>query len=147
MTVINYESLIDKAMHNIVKSSLLKIQNNTIPGDHHFYISFLTHHAKVKISPRLKQQYKDEMTIVLQHQFEDFEVFEEYFCVTLSFGGINEQFKILFDALTAFADPSVKFGLQFKHAKEEQDIVTEDETPSTRPDNVVSFADRRKKQG
>lgn len=116
MTRINYERLVDEAMHVIVKKALLFIEGGKVPGDHHFYISFLTNHPGVKISESLRKQYPEEMTIVLQYQFENLVVDDKRFSVTLSFDGAREHIDVPFSALTAFADPSVKFGLQFKHA-------------------------------
>ncbi len=85
-----------------------------LPSEHHFYVSFLTSHPGVIMPAFLKRQYPHEITIVIQHQFEDLEVDEDCLCVTLSFNGKNEFLRVPFDALTSFADPSVKFGLQFK---------------------------------
>lgn len=112
---IDYSVLIDKAMRNVLREVLLAAQKEGLPGEHHFYISFNTTLADVKISDTLKTKYPDEMTIVLQHQFWDFKVEDDWFQVTLSFGGTPEKLVIPFEAVTAFADPSVKFGLQFQH--------------------------------
>jgi hypothetical protein len=114
-TYIDYTKLIDEAMHIVVKRTLETIAENGIPGDHHFYISFLTQAPGVALSAKLKQRYPEEMTIVLQYQFEDLRIFNDYFSVKLSFEGVKETIVIPFSALTAFADPSVKFGLQFKY--------------------------------
>jgi hypothetical protein len=111
---IDYGELIDDAMHIIVKQVLDLAQKEGLPGAHHFYISFLTGHTGVKISERLKSKYPDDMTIVLQHQFENLKVDSDKFAVSLSFEGVRESIVVPFDALTAFADPSVKFGLQFR---------------------------------
>ncbi len=113
--IINYTKLIDEAMHLVVKRTLEIISENGISGDHHFYISFLTQAEGVSLSPKLKQRYPEEMTIVIQYQFEDLRIFNDYFSVKLSFEGVKETIVIPFNALTAFADPSVKFGLQFKY--------------------------------
>jgi hypothetical protein len=113
--IINYTKLIDEAMHLVVKRTLEIIAEKGISGDHHFYISFLTQAEGVSLSPKLKQRYPEEMTIVIQYQFEDLRIFNDYFSVKLSFEGVKETIVIPFNALTAFADPSVKFGLQFKY--------------------------------
>ena len=84
-----------------------------LPGDHHFYITFLTQADGVKLSPRLMAQYPEEMTIILQHQFWDLMVTDERFEVGLSFGGVPERLVVPFDAIKSFLDPSVQFGLQF----------------------------------
>lgn len=115
---IDYAKLIDEAMHIIVKKSLTKIAEEGLQNDHHFYISFLTQHEGVELSKKLKAKYPEEMTIVLQYQYEDLKVEDDKFTVSLSFGGLKEKIVIPYDALTAFADPSVKFGLQFRHMDE-----------------------------
>ncbi len=111
---INYSEIIDNAMRGVVREVLRGVQKTGLPGEHYFYITFRTDHAEARLSETLKNRYPTEMTIVLQHQFWDFRVEEEKFYVTLSFGGVPERLEIPFAALTAFADPSVKFGLQFQ---------------------------------
>jgi len=98
-----------------------------LPGEHHFFITFLSKAEGVKLSPRLLAQYPDEMTIVLQHQFWDLVVAEDRFEVGLSFGGIPERLVVPFAAIKGFFDPSVKFGLQFAE-------VTETSTAEEAPD-------------
>jgi hypothetical protein len=111
---LHYSTMIDQAMRGVVRDVLRRVQGAGLPGEHHFYISFSTVYPGVKISEQLKSRYPQEITIVLQHQFWDFKVEEQYFTVTLSFGGVPEKLVIPFAALTAFADPSIKFGLQFQ---------------------------------
>lgn len=113
---IHYPTLIDMAMRGVVRDVLKRVQATGLPGDHHFYISFLTNYPGVKISEQLKSRYPQEITIVLQHQFWDFKVEELSFGVTLSFGGVPEKLLVPYAALTAFADPSIKFGLQFQQS-------------------------------
>lgn len=115
---IDYGELIDDAMHIIVRRALQIAEEKGLQGDHHFFISFITQYPGVKISDKLIAKYPDEMTIVLQYQFEDLEVYDDRFGVTLSFGGVKENLVVPFAALTAFADPSVKFGLQFRSLDE-----------------------------
>lgn len=114
MQQIDYSAFIDQAMRGVVRQVLRGVQKNGLPGEHHFYITFRTTHPGVKISDTIKSRYPQEMTIVLQHQFWDFRVEDNMFYVTLSFGGVPERLEIPYAALTAFADPSVKFGLQFQ---------------------------------
>lgn len=111
--VLHYPTLIDQAMRGMVRDVLKRIERIGLPGEHHFYISFNTSFPGVKISEQLKSRYPKDITIVLQHQFWDFKVEEAQFHATLSFNGVPEKLTIPFAALTAFADPSVKFGLQF----------------------------------
>ena len=96
-----------------------------MPGDHHFYITFRTEAPGVRIPKRLSERYPDEMTIVLQHQFWDLLVGEESFDVTLSFNDVREVLSIPYEAVTAFADPSVKFGLQFGGLEEPEGELSE----------------------
>ncbi len=112
---INYGELIDDAMHIIVKKALEVARDREKLGDHHFFISFLTKHKGVSLSDKLRRKYPHEMTIVLQYQYEDLTVNENEFSVVLSFDNVKERILVPFSALTAFADPSVKFGLQFRH--------------------------------
>lgn len=111
---LNYPSLIDHAMRGMVRDVLKRVQAEGLPGEHHFYISYDTQHAGVRMSDQLRAKYPKDITIVLQHQFWDFKVEEAQFQVTLSFGGSPEKLTVPFAALTAFADPSIKFGLQFQ---------------------------------
>lgn len=116
--VIDYSSLVDEAMHFIVKRSLEIFAQSNFDNDHHFFISFITKYPGVVISEKLHNKYPYEMTIVLQYQFEDLRISENGFSVKLSFDNQKETMVIPFSALTAFADPSVKFGLQFRHIDE-----------------------------
>lgn len=113
---IDYPGLIDAAMRNVVREALLHVDKFGLPGEHHFFISFQTNYPGVSISPQLKARYPEEITIVVQHQFWDLKITPEYFSLMLSFNNIPEKLVVPFDALTAFADPSIKFGLQF-HGK------------------------------
>lgn len=114
---IDYPGFIDTAMRQVVKKALIQVQQYGLPGDHHFFISFQTNFPGVQISPQLKSRYPEEITIVVQHQFWDLQIDDEGFSIMLSFNNIPEKLVVPFEALTAFADPSIKFGLQF-HGRE-----------------------------
>ena len=114
--MMDYQSLVERAMKGVVREALLKVGKDGLPGDHHLYITFRTQDEGVEITDRLKSQYPEEMTIVLQYQFWGLEISEDAFEITLSFSGTNERLYIPFDAVVGFADPSVNFGLQFKAA-------------------------------
>jgi hypothetical protein len=116
MDTIDYPGLIDSAMRNVVREALIHVDKFGLPGDHHFFISFQTNYPGVSISPQLKSRYPEEITIVVQHQFWDLKIDKQKFSIMLSFNNIPEKLVVPFDALTAFADPSIKFGLQF-HGK------------------------------
>ncbi|MCG2644365.1 SspB family protein [Bradyrhizobium sp. GCM10023182] len=113
---IRYDVLASEAMRGVVKKVLTDAAAHGLPGEHHFFITFLSKGEGVKLSSRLLAQYPEEMTIILQHQFWDLTVLEDRFEVGLSFGGIPERLVVPFSAIKSFLDPSVKFGLQFETA-------------------------------
>jgi hypothetical protein len=112
-TVLRYDKMVEDALRGVLREALMASING-LPGGHHFYITFRTRYPGVDVAPYLQTQYPDEMTIVLQHQFWGLEVTQDWFEVTLSFNRMNERLHIPFAAVTAFADPSAKFGLQFQ---------------------------------
>jgi hypothetical protein len=115
---IRYDLLTQQALRGVVRTVLTDTAKKGLPGDHHFYISFDTRADGVRLSDRLRAQYPDEMTIILQHQFWDLKVGEEGFEVGLSFGGVPERLTVPFEAINGFFDPSVQFGLQFEEVIE-----------------------------
>src|SRR5882757_2351208 len=117
---IRYDLLTQQALRGVVRSVLADAAKKGLPGDHHFFITFDTHADGVKMSERLRAQYPEEMTVILQHQFWDLTVSDVGFDVGLSFGGITERLGIPFDAITAFVDPSADFGMQFEEVVEGQ---------------------------
>jgi len=117
-----YDLLTQQALRGVVREVLDEVvKKKVLPGDHHFYISFDTQADGVRISDRLRAQYPEQMTIILQHQFWDLAVTERGFEVGLSFGGIPEKLGIPFEAINGFFDPSVQFGLQFEEVTEGQE--------------------------
>ena len=116
---IRYDVLVREAMRGVLRRVLEDAAKRGLPGDHHFYITFLTKAEGVKISPRLMQQYPLEMTVILQHQFWDLIVTEDRFEVGLSFGGIPEKLVVPFAAIKTFLDPSVQFALEFETSETE----------------------------
>ncbi len=113
---LRYDRMVEDALRGVVRRALTEVASSGLPGDHHFYLTFRTVEPGVHIAPALRGQYPKEMTIVLQHQFWGLEVNEEHFAVTLSFGGKHERLVVPYRAIVSFADPSVKFGLQFESA-------------------------------
>ena len=111
---IRYDILAQEALRGLVRTVLTDAAKNGLPGDHHFYITFDTRAAGVRVPPRLLAQFPEEMTIVLQHQFWDLVVTEDGFEVGMSFGGIPERLGVRFAAIKGFVDPSVQFGLKFE---------------------------------
>lgn len=128
---IDYPKLIDSAMRNVVRDALIHVQKFGLPGEHHFFISFQTDYPGVQISPQLKARYPEEITIVVQHQYWDLKIARDHFSLMLSFNNIPEKLVVPLDALTAFADPSIKFGLQF-HGKKAP-VTSENEEPVACP--------------
>jgi hypothetical protein len=118
---IRYDLLTQQALRGVVHKVLADAAKKGLPGDHHFFISFDTHADGVRVSDRLRAQYPEEMTIILQHQFWDLTVTEQGFEVGLTFGGVPEKLSVPFDAIDGFFDPSVQFGLQFQEDAEGQD--------------------------
>ncbi len=130
LTEINYDKLIEKSLKNVVVEALKIAQRQGLPGENHFYITFKTNHPQTQISDYLKHQYPEEMTIVLQHQFANLRVESTLFSVDLSFGGIQQNLVIPFEAITYFADPFAKFGLSFATGEEpsQNSSISEEET-------------------
>jgi len=110
---IRYDILAQEALRGVVRKVLMEVNKTGLPGEHHFFISFVTRAPGVRMSERLLAQYDKEMTIVLQNQFWDLKVNETGFEVGLSFDGQPELLSIPFAAIKGFFDPSVQFGLQF----------------------------------
>ena len=111
---IRYDILAQAALRGVVRSVLADAAKNGLPGEHHFNITFNTAAPGVRLSERMRAQYPEAMTIVLQHQFWDLVVGEEAFEVGLSFGGVTERVAVPFEAVMAFVDPAVQFGFQFE---------------------------------
>jgi hypothetical protein len=124
---IRYDMLARDALRGVLRKVLSDAAAHGLPGEHHFFITFLSKAEGVKLSPRLLAQYPEEMTIILQHQFWDLVVSEDRFEVGLSFGGIPERLTVPFGAIKSFLDPSVQFGLSFEPAE----AAAETEAPAT----------------
>jgi len=130
---IDYGNLMHQAMRGLIRTVLKDVQENGLPGAHHFFITFDTTHPDVQIADWLSQRYPEEMTVVMQHWYENLEVGEDGFSVTLNFGDAPEPVYIPYDAIQTFVDPSVEFGLRFE-AAEEDDEEDEDDTAVEPPE-------------
>ncbi len=129
---IDYENLAQDALRGVVRTVLAQVsQGEQLPGNHHFYISFSTTRDGVGISKRLKDQYPEEMTIVLQHRYWDLQVHDDRFEVSLTFNSIPERLVVPFNALKVFFDPSVPYGLQFDNSGAGQPLTLPDPTSDT----------------
>jgi uncharacterized protein len=118
---IDYGNLMHQAMRGLIRQVLEDVARDGLPGAHHFFITFDTRHPDVAIADWLRTRYPAEMTIVIQHWFENLMVDEDGFTVTLNFGNQPEPLRIPFDALRTFVDPSVEFGLRFESHGEDED--------------------------
>jgi len=111
---IDYGNLMHEAMRGLIQNVLQDVAANGLPGEHHFFITFDTLQDDVKIADWLSDRYPEEMTIVVQHWFDDLDVSDQGFSITLNFGDNPENLYVPFDALKTFVDPSVEFGLRFE---------------------------------
>lgn len=118
---IDYGNLMHIAMRGLIKTVLEDVDRRGLPGDHHFFITFDTTHPDVAIADWLRERYPSEMTVVVQHWFDNLEVRDDGFSITLNFGDAPEPLNIPFDALRTFVDPSVEFGLRFENGDEEDE--------------------------
>ena len=128
---IRYDVLARDALRGVLRRVLTDAAEHGLPGEHHFFITFLSTAEGVTISPRLLLQYPEEMTVILQHQFWDLVVTDDRFEVGLSFGGIPERLVVPFNAIKSFFDPSVQFGLQFEPADGEAPAANVSTTPAS----------------
>jgi hypothetical protein len=143
---LRYDRMVESALRGVVREALTQVGETGLPGEHHFYLTFMTNHRGVAIPEYLRQKYPQEMTIVLQHQFFGLEVCEDRFSVSLSFSSKTERLVIPLAAITTFADPSVNFALQFQSAKEgaegeaEAEVEGDDaeEVETAQDDNIVA---------
>jgi uncharacterized protein len=134
-SLLPYDEWTEEALRHVLVRALRHVSINGLPGGHHFYITFRTDHPGTDIPARLRAKYPEEMTIVLQHQFWDLTVNEVagIFSVGLSFGGVGSTLTIPLQAVTAFADPYVRYGLQFHAANLEQTEPEEEPAESETP--------------
>lgn len=130
---IDYSNLMHHAMRGLIKRVLTDVRDNGLPGAHHFFITFDTHHPDVEIADWLSDRFPDEMTIVIQHQYDDLTVNDDGFSITLSFGDNPEPLYVPYESIVTFVDPSVEFGLRFEAADEDELDVTPSEPQSATP--------------
>ncbi|WP_171098859.1 SspB family protein [Ruegeria sp. HKCCD7255] len=150
---IDYGNLMHTAMRGLIKQVLTDVSNTGLPGAHHFFITFDTRQPGVELADWLRERYPDEMTIVMQHWFENLTVGDEGFSITLNFGDAPEVLYIPYLAIKTFVDPSVEFGLRFESNDDdsEDDISEEiaDSAPETEDEphqdaDIVSLDSFRK---
>ncbi len=131
--ILRYDRMVEQALRGVVRQAVKEVidSKNKLPGNHNFYITFMTDYPGVEIPDYLRERYPGEMTIVLQYQFYDLFVDAEKMGVTLSFNNVLERLQIPLGAITIFADPSVNFALQFQPLNEEgpDDFDPEEDLP------------------
>lgn len=151
---IDYGNLMHRAMRGLIQEVLSGIAKAGLPGEHHFFITFDTMHPDVEIADWLSDRYPGEMTVVIQHWFDNLNVTDEGFAITLNFGDNPETLYIPYDSIQTFVDPSVEFGLRFESQAEEipmeipeapMDEMVEPDEPSTRKDAEVVSLDKFRK--
>ncbi len=138
----HYDKMVSDALVGVVRDVLKHTAQHGLLGNHHLYLTFKTDHPGVELPEHLHGQFPNDMTIVLQHEFWGLSVYSDYFEVTLSFNDIHERMHIPFAAMTAFADPSVQFGLQLQAPATAQDLAAPaksgtPEAPET-PENLAN---------
>ena len=121
---LDYGSLMHRAMRGLIFDVLEQVRDHGLPGNHHFFITFDTTHPDVQLADWLKDRYPAEMTVVIQHWFDNLVVREDGFSITLNFGDQPEPIHIPFDAIQTFVDPSVELGLRFEN--QDMDEIEED---------------------
>jgi len=117
---IDYGKLMHRAMRGLIQEVLIDVRDNGLPGAHHFFITFDTTHPDVQLADWLHDRYPSEMTVVMQHWFDDLEVTDDGFSVTLNFGDAPEHLYVPYDSIQTFVDPSVEFGLRFETQEEDE---------------------------
>lgn len=123
---IDYGNLMHTAMRGLIRTVLQNVADHGLPGNHHFFITFDTRHPDAKLADWLRERYPDEMTVVMQHWFDNLDITADGFAVTLNFGDTPEPLYIPFDAIKTFVDPSVEFGLRFETAEDDDEDTSEE---------------------
>lgn len=131
---IRYDILAQEALRGVMRKVLAEVARTGLPGNHHFFITFLTGAPGVRISPRLREKYPEQMTIVIQFQYWDLKVTDTGFEIGLSFSDVPERLEIPFAAVRGFYDPSVNFELEFDVKTE---AAAEAEKPATAPAEIT----------
>jgi uncharacterized protein len=148
-SLIPYDEIVQEALRAVVGRVLGQVEasGGTLPGDHHFYITFKTGAPGVVIPAALRQRFPDEMTIVLQNKFWDLSVNETGFSVGLSFNQRPASLEIPFSAITAFVDPAVDFGLQFQAVAGDRDYEAHEEAENDRVDSGAAAPEEAGEDG
>ncbi len=142
---IDYGNLMHRAMRGLIQTVLRDVAANGLPGAHHFFITFDTTVDGVELASWLRARYPGEMTIVIQHWFDNLTVTDEGFTITLNFGDNPEPMVIPFDAVRTFVDPSVEFGLRFETHEDDSDEDDPEDDPPPPQDAQILRLDKFRK--
>jgi hypothetical protein len=141
---LDYRRMMEKALRGVIHDSMVQVTESGLTGDHHFFISFKTEAEGVDIPTTLRRQHPEEMTIVLQFQYQNLVVDDESFAVTLNFNSTPQRLHVPFAAITSFVDPSSAFGLSFTGSGEDSEVdETDGAKPHTPAGKVVPFTPNR----
>ncbi len=143
---IDYGKLMHEAMRGLIQKVLTRIATEGLPGKHHFFITFDTAHPDAELADWLSDRYPNDMTIVLEHWFENLTVTDEGFSVTLNFGDNPEPLYVPYDAIRTFVDPSVEFGLRFETHEEEIEEYDEEDDDEEAPMEEMAEAEDKPRQ-
>ena len=143
---IDYGGMMHRAMQGLIAEVLQGVADNGLPGEHHFFITFDTREDGVEIADWLRERYPSEMTIVIQHWYEDLRLTDDGFTITLNFGNAPERLVIPFEAVRTFVDPSVEFGLRFE-TQESDDEDDEDDEGNEQDENDEGDEDNEADEG
>lgn len=138
---IDYGNLMHRAMRGLIQDVLNDVRDHGLPGAHHFFITFDTTHPEARLADWLKERYPSEMTVVMQHWFDDLEVTEQGFSVTLNFGDAPENLYVPYDAIETFVDPSVEFGLRFETQEDQEEADEAEPAEEEAPEPAKTEAD------
>ncbi len=133
---IDYGNLMHRALRSLIQEVLQDVADHGLPGAHHFFITFDTQHPDAKLADWLRDRYPQEMTVVMQHWFDNLVVDDEGFAITLNFGDMPEPLYIPFDAVRTFVDPSVEFGLRFETQDSDDDEDDEEDEAEVEEDDA-----------
>jgi hypothetical protein len=110
---IRYDILVQEAARGVIRKVLQETAQAGLPGEHHFFITFVTTAPGVRISSALRERYPEQMTIVIQHQYWDLKAHEKGFEIVLSFSDVPEKLEIPYSAIRGFYDPHANFEMEF----------------------------------
>tara|TARA_B100001939_G_C16596162_1_gene468953 strand:+ start:98 stop:538 length:441 start_codon:yes stop_codon:yes gene_type:complete len=144
--MIEYQKILDKNMLNVFKDILIDIRDNGLYNNNHLYVTFFTSHKNVILPNWLKKKYPEEMTIVIQYEYYDLEINNNYFSISLSFNNIKTNLKIDYDSIISFADPSANFGLILQKNKKSNKSTKNVENKKTKKNNIINFSKYKKNQ-